>query len=112
MPFLTGQQEGDAHPYLFWLNNEPGDAVRRHLIAARWKDWRLYRKYKKDPWQLFHLKQDPKEEKNVAAEHPSVVEQMASRHAEWEKTLAPLAEIPKLSSREPIIPSGYGWATR
>ena len=29
-------------------------------MAVRWKDWRLYRKYDKDPWQLFDLKSDPR----------------------------------------------------
>ena len=56
LPFLNDKKKGDPHEYLFWLNNEPGDAVRRHLIAVRWKHWRLYKKYDKDPWQLFDLK--------------------------------------------------------
>ncbi len=34
IPHLTGDQPGDAHEYIFWLNNEPGDAVRRHLPAC------------------------------------------------------------------------------
>ena len=110
-PYLSGKRTGPAHEYLFWLNNEPGDAVRRHLIAVRWKDWRLYRKYKKDPWQLFDLKSDPKEEKNVASKHPDIVKQMAAKHAAWSKTLAPLGEIPKLPAAQPIIPAGHGWAT-
>lgn len=110
IPLLKGEQTSDAHEYLFWLNNEPGDAVRRHLIAVRWKDWRLYKKYQKDPWQLFNLKSDPREEHNIAAEHPDIVEQMARQHTAWTKTLEPLGEIPKLPVGEPIIPGGYGWA--
>ena len=64
-PYLSGDQSGDAHEYLFWLNNQPDDAVRRHLIAVRYGDWRLYKKYAQDDWQLFDLKSDPKEEKDV-----------------------------------------------
>lgn len=109
-PWLKGERRGDAHEYLFWLNNEPGDAVRRHLIAARWGDWRLYRKYEKDPWQLFNLKDDPREENNVAGDHPEIVERLAKRHAEWVKTLAPLGEIPDIKVGKPIIPKGHGWA--
>lgn len=109
-PYLTGQKTDNAHEYLFWLNNEPGDAKRRHLIAVRWQDWRLYKKYEKDEWQLFNLKSDPKEENNVAADHPKVVKQMAEEHVKWVKTLAPLGEIPKLGMKEPAIPKGYGWA--
>ena len=101
LPYLKGDRKGDAHEYLFWLNNEPGDAERRHLIAVRWKDWRLYRKYQADRWQLFDLVKDPREEKDVAARHPDVVENMSRRHAEWAKTLAPLGKIPTL----PKLPS-------
>ena len=110
IPYLTGQRTGDAHEYLFWLNNQPDDAVRRHLIAARWKDWRLYRKYEKDQWQLFDLRSDPREEHNIASKHPDVVKQMASQHTAWSETLAPLGEIPTIRAGEPIIPSGHGWA--
>jgi arylsulfatase A-like enzyme len=109
-PYLKDEQTADAHDYLFWLNNEPGDAVRRHLIAVRWNDWRLYRKYEKDQWQLFDLKSDPREESDLAAKHPDVIKQMAAKHAEWVKTLAPLAEIPEIPGAAPIVPTGHGWA--
>jgi arylsulfatase A-like enzyme len=109
-PFLTGERTGDGHEFLFWLNNEPGDAVRRHLIAVRWKDWRLYKQHEKDPWQLFDLKSDPREERDLAAKNPDVVEHMAAKHAAWAKTLAPLGKIPKIRGRAPIVPTGHGWA--
>ncbi len=109
-PYLTNQRTGDAHEHLYWLNNEPGDAERRHLIAVRWQDWRLYKKYKEDDWQLFNLNVDPREEKNVALENPDVVKRMSMQHQAWEQTLAPLGEIPNIRSIQPIIPSGHGWA--
>ena len=111
MPFLTGSKSGDAHDCLYWLNNEPGDAVRRHLIAVRREDWRLYRKYEMDPWQLFDLKQDPHEQHDLAADHPNVVQRLAARHAEWAASLVPVGKIPKIAEREPVIPNGHGWAT-
>ncbi len=110
IPYLTGTKTGTAHEYLFWLNNQPDDAVRRHMIAVRWQDWRLYKKYAKDPWQLFDLKSDPKEEHDVASKHPDVVDQLSAQHTAWEQTLAPLGEIPKLPSGAPNIPKGHGWA--
>ena len=110
LPFLQGEKNNDAHEYLFWLNNEPGDAVRRHLIAVRWKDWRLYKKYEKDTWQLFDLKNDPKEERNVADKFPEIVKQMSEQHTAWSKTLAPLGQIPEIQAKKPIIPVGYGWS--
>lgn len=109
-PILKGEGNGDAHEYLFWLNNEPGDAVRRHLIAVRWQNWRLYKKYEQDPWQLFDLKADPREESDLAAKHPEIVKQMAAKHAAWSTTLAPLGKIPEIPADLPVIPSGHGWA--
>jgi arylsulfatase A-like enzyme len=109
-PYLTGERTGDAHEYLLWLNNQPDDAVRRHLIAVRWHDWRLYKKYEKDRWQLFDLKSDPGEEHNLASKHPDIVKQMASQHRAWSKTLTPLGEIPRIRAGEPIVPNGHGWA--
>jgi len=111
MPYLMGQHTGDAHKYLFWLNNQPDDAVRRHLIAVRWQDWRLYKKYEKDRWQLFDLRSDPREERDIASKRQDVVKQLASQYTTWSKTLAPLGEIPKIRAEEPIIPSGHGWAS-
>lgn len=108
-PWLTGDRTGDAHEYLFWLNNQPDDAVRRHLMAVRWQDWRLYRKYEQDPWQLFDLGGDPREESDVAAEHPDIVLQLSRQHAQWAGTLAPLAEIPEIRGAGPVIPGGHGW---
>ncbi|MEM9366127.1 MAG: sulfatase-like hydrolase/transferase [Planctomycetota bacterium] len=110
LPYLKGERSEDAHEHLFWLNNQPDDAVRRHLIAVRWRDWRLYRKYEKDPWQLFDLKADAREEHDLSAKHPDITQQLASQHAAWVETLEPLASIPKLSASSPVVPSGHGWA--
>lgn len=109
-PYLTGKQKGKAHQYLFWLNNEPGDAVRRHLIAVRWQNWRLYKKHEKDTWQLFDLQMDPREETDLASQHPQVVKKLAAKHTAWSKTLAPLGKIPKINTTTPQIPAGHGWA--
>ena len=75
----------------------------------RWKKWRLYKKYAKNPWQLFDLKADPKEEKNVASQNPKIVERLSAKHAAWVKTLAPLGKIPELSKSDDRIGEGHGW---
>jgi len=111
LPYLQGKKNGSAHEYLFWLNNESGDAVRRHLMAVRWRDWRLYRKYAEDPWQLFDLNEDAAEEHDLAAANVKLVRQLSDRHAAWAGKLVPEAEIPLVSSRIPAVPSGHGWAT-
>ena len=110
IPYLTGKNKAEPHEYLFWPNNEPGDAERRHMIAVRWKKWRLYKKYDKDPWQLFDLEADPKEEKNIAKNHADIIERLSVKHAAWRKTLAPLGKIPKLAKSDDRIGTGHGWA--
>lgn len=109
-PYLSGARAGDAHDYLFWLNNQPDDAERRGLIAVRWRDWRLYKKHEPDPWQLFDLKSDPEEEIDLAAQHADIVQQMSLQHSAWKQALAPLGEIPNNRGGGPSIPSGHGWA--
>ncbi len=109
VPFLTSRSSETAHEYLFWLNNETGDAERRHLIAVRWRHWRLYRKYAADPWQLFNLQEDPAEDRNLAAERPELVQQLSDAHAAWAATLVPEGKIPQLPAGPPAVPSGHGW---
>lgn len=112
LPYLQGKHTGPARTHLFWLNNQPDDAVRRHLVAARWKHWRLYKKYEEDRWQLFDLQTDPQETQDVSAQHPDIVTQMAEAHARWRETLAPLAQVPDLPDN-PVtkIPTGHGWVS-
>ena len=110
-PYIKGTNPSPAHDYLFWLNNEPGDAVRRHLIAVRWENWRLYKKYDEDPWQLFDLEADPREENDVAAKHTDMVKSLAGQHAQWSRSLSPLGRIPDLPPGPPAVPTGHGWVS-
>jgi arylsulfatase A-like enzyme len=108
IPYLRGDEQVNPHEYVFWLNNQPDDAPRRHLVAARWKQWRLYRQHESDPWQLFDLVKDPREEKNVAARFPDVVKSMAAKHAEWKTTHVPPPKTVNVKARNPV-PTGHGW---
>jgi arylsulfatase A-like enzyme len=111
MPYLLGEKTGDVHEHLFWLNNDPTDAPRRHLVAVRSKNWRLYRYEETDSWQLFDLVKDPREEENVADQFPETVEHLADKHAQWKSTLAPLMTLPeeRYVNPGPAVPMGYGW---
>lgn len=108
LPFLRGGKKGSPHEFLYWLNNQPDDAPRRHLVAVRWKQWRLYRQSEKDSWQLFDLVKDPREEKNVADKFPKVVERMAAQHAEWKKSHVPPPKIVDVEAKS-VPPTGHGW---
>lgn len=111
VPYLQGKKHGDVHERLYWLNSDPTDPKHRHLIAVRWKHWRLI-KHKEDGWQLFDLKSDPREEVNLAKDHADIVMSMSKHHAEWAKTLAPVKTaqsngLPNVTGG--AIAVGYGW---
>ncbi|MEM9346779.1 MAG: alpha/beta fold hydrolase [Planctomycetota bacterium] len=108
IPYLRGEKEGSPHEFLYWLNNQPDDAPNRHLVAVRWKQWRLYRQREKDSWQLFDISKDPGEYKNVAKQFPEVVEHMAANHAEWKKSHVPPPKIEKVDAKG-MPPKGHGW---
>jgi arylsulfatase A-like enzyme len=75
VPALTGGKQ-KKHDYLYWEFHSYGNAQ-----AIRMGDWKAIRlKVKNDPdapIQLYNLKQDIGETKNIAATHPNVVKQIA-----------------------------------
>jgi len=108
VPYLRGEKQGSPHEYVFFLNNDPNDSKHRHFVAVRWKQWRLYRKRDADPWQLFDLVKDPREEKDVADKFPGVVKGMAAEYARWKSTHVPPPKRVAAEARNPV-PTGYGW---
>lgn len=109
LPYFHDAEPEDAHETLFWCNNDPADAPRRHLKAVRWKQWRLVQY--DDGWRLFDLKQDPKETRNLADQHPDIVANLRARHDTWRETLPPVIPVPKGGGGGGNVPQGYGWAT-
>jgi arylsulfatase A-like enzyme len=109
LPYLRGVKSGHAHDALYWCNDDPKDAPRRHLKAMRWKQWRLIEW--DDGWQLFDLAADPKENQNLAGIYPEVVRDMRKRYDVWVATLAPVIPFGKNDGKGGgRTPRGYGWA--
>lgn len=76
VPVLKGNiQRQTTHSSLVWTFPGYGGQV-----AIRSGDWKGVRqtliKNPDSPWMLFDLKSDPKEQRDVAAEHPEIVAQM------------------------------------
>ena len=77
LPVLLGKKEEQRqHPHLYWEFYEEGGKV-----AARWGDWKgiqlnVNQTFGKPdaPIQLFNLDSDLGETKNIAAEHPEIVD--------------------------------------
>ena len=75
MPYLAAKKKGDVRDYIYWYN-KGSDNRTRNLQAVRWGNWRLYRTLPEDPWRLYDLKKDPREENDVAEKFPEIVKQV------------------------------------
>lgn len=78
---LRGSRAGRATP-LFW--EHIGNA------AIQRGQWKLVRQHRR-PWELYDIETDPGESRDLAAEHPSVVAELA---AEWERWADRVGVIP------------------
>jgi len=111
MPFLTGEQSGNPHDFLYWRSGP--------TLAIRDEQWKLI-KYKRSEfvvadlddtgrleppeggWPtdaplgfvtlLYDLQADPGETNNVAARYPDIVRRLERKHAEWNEQLLPADE--------------------
>ena len=57
------------HDYLYWEHG--------NWVAIRQGDWRAVHPGKKD-WELYNLKSDPSESKDVAADHPEILNKLSA----------------------------------
>lgn len=75
LPALEGREQ-PQHEYLYW--EFPGS---KGWVAVRWGDWKgLLRRVKEgnDRFELYDLKNDPREEHDLAAQHPEIIDRMWS----------------------------------
>ena len=71
LPSLLGQTQTNRHEFLYWEFHERG-----FQQAIRMGDWKAVRPQADEPLELYDLKNDLGEKKNVAADHPDVVAKM------------------------------------
>src|SRR5262249_9560237 len=93
VPLLKGT-EAPVRPRLFWhyphysnQGGKPGGAVRegRHKLIEFYEDGRR---------ELFDLDRDPGEGRNLSAEKPEVVKDLAAKLDEWRKEVGALMPRP------------------
>ena len=78
IPYLRGDNKQGPHQTLCWKMENRG--------AIRNGDWKLLR-FADRPAELYHLTQDPGEQKNQAAAHPDRVKSLYKKLFAWELTL-------------------------
>ena len=75
LPTLLQRGDQKQHSYLYWEFHEQGG--KQAVRMGHWKAVRLNVSQKNNtPVELYDLENDPGEQKDVAAEHPDIVEKM------------------------------------
>ena len=68
LPVLLGETQTNRHEFLYWEFHERG-----FQQAIRMGDWKAVRPQAAEPLELYNLKKDLGEKKNVASENPQIV---------------------------------------
>jgi arylsulfatase A len=85
LPELLGREQA-THEFLYWEFHEMGG--KQSLLKEGWKAVRLnVRENPNGPLELYKLETDPREQKNVADQHPDLV-QTFSRMMEEEREVS------------------------
>ncbi len=71
LPELTGKTQANQHPYFYWEFHERGFSQ-----AVRMGNWKAVRPDLDKPLELYDLKTDRAEKRDVAAENPQIVKQI------------------------------------
>ncbi|MFW6171655.1 MAG: sulfatase, partial [Planctomycetota bacterium] len=60
----------------------------RTHAALRKGPWKIVREKPEQSWQLYHLKRDIGETRNLADDHPRQLAELATTFAEWEQSIS------------------------
>lgn len=77
LPTLTGKSQQQPHKYLYWEFHEEGGRQ-----AVRVGDWKLIKQKIKSgnpTFELYNLKNDPFEKRDLSAENPEIVRKLKKR---------------------------------
>ncbi len=93
LPLLTGQEQTNRHDSLYWEFHERG-----FQQAARMGDWKAVRPQAGEKLELYNLKTDAAEKKDVAANNPEVVEKFEKflKTARTESPRWPIKKPPQM----------------
>lgn len=80
LPYLEGRRAELPHPALYWRMGASA--------ALREGRWKLLREKAQEPWRLYDLDADVREERDLAPAQPDLARAMEARWASWSSTLA------------------------
>ncbi len=85
VPLLVGRDVGWADRPIFAERFRSGQTVEQTRGSVRTTRWRAVYAPRAG-WQLFDMRVDPGQERDVAQQHPQVVEQLARQYRQWFKS--------------------------
>jgi arylsulfatase A-like enzyme len=77
LPVLRGEAAPDDPRTLFWVRREGGPYRGQAAYAVRRGPWKLLQNRPGEPFRLYHLGRDPREQTDVAADYPEQVEALS-----------------------------------
>jgi arylsulfatase A-like enzyme len=90
---------------LYWHYPHYGNQGGAPGGAVRDGDWKLIEWYEDGKHELFNLRDDLAEKKNLAAEYPDKVIELAARLAAWRNEVHAVMPTPNPSIGRPAVPS-------
>ena len=96
LPLLKGEKSNWPDRRLFLQSHRGNQPVEFHHFAVREQDWKLLRgsgfglenPKGDDPFELYHISEDPGESKNLAEENPQKVAELKAAYSEWLKDVS------------------------
>jgi arylsulfatase A-like enzyme len=78
LPLLLGREQPEPARDLFWTRREGGSRyMGKAVVAVRRGDWKLLQNSPTGPFELYNLRDDPKEQTNRAAQERKVFNELA-----------------------------------
>lgn len=87
VPLLRGQADAPDRGPIFWHYPHYSDQGGTPGSAVRSGDWKLIHWYEDDKYELFDLRDDPSEQKDLAAKEPAKVEEFKKVLEDWLKSV-------------------------
>ena len=104
LPVLLGQEQKEAHEYLYWEFFELGG--KQAILKGKWKAIRLNVRggAEKMVFELYNLETDPEEKNNVAAQNPELVKEFEAlfSSAREEFAVTPLFSVDEKTVETPF----------
>ena len=96
MPFLTGEKTGAPHEHLFWRTTRG-----KGIWAVRDGRWKLAQSDGSKGLELYDLKNDISEMRDVAAQHPEIVARLQRAYNAWNQQNIPaIFESPRPAAKK------------